>query len=98
MIATIKFILHRPVDDGVKRFYITFHRYFDINFFHALTMKPIAATARNNTPVWGGVAVRRLDVHLRECRGLSSFAPSILRTAMPKQNHEDSTQPGEGDV
>lgn len=98
MIATIQIILHRPVDDDVKRFYITFRRYFDINSFHALIMKPIAATARNSTPVWGGVAVRCLDVHQGQCRGLSSFAPSILRTAMPKQNHEDSTQPGEGDV
>lgn len=98
MVATIQIILHRPVDDGVKRFYITFHRYFGINPFHTLIMKPIAANARNNPPVWGGAAVRRRDVHLGQCRGLSSFALSILRTAMSKQNHEDSTQPGEGDA
>jgi hypothetical protein len=96
VIATIQINIHRPVDDDVKRFYITFHRYFDINSFHAPIMKPIAATARNSTPSWGGVAVRRLDVHLGQCRGQSSFAPSILRTAMPKQNYEDSTKPGEG--
>jgi hypothetical protein len=98
VIATIRFIFHRPVDGDVKRFYITFHRYFDINSFHALIMKPIAAIATNNTPVWGGVAVRCLDVHLGQRCGLSSFAPSILRTAMPKQNHEDSTPPGGGDA
>lgn len=98
MIATIQIILHRPVDDDVKRFYITFHRYFDINSFHVLIMKPIAANARTNTLVWGGVAVRRIDVHLGQCRGLSPFALSMLRTAMSKQKHEDSTQPGEGDA
>jgi hypothetical protein len=61
-------------------------------------MKPIAAIASNNTAVLASVAVRRLDVYLGQCGGLSSFAPSVLRTAMPKQNHEDCTSPGGGDA
>jgi hypothetical protein len=60
-------------------------------------MKPIAAIARHSTPVWGGAGVRRLDVYLGSC-GLSSYAASVLRTAMSKQNYEDCTPPGGGDA
>jgi len=61
-------------------------------------MKPIAAIARNSTPAWGGAGVRRLDVRLGQCNGLSSFATSVLPTAMSKQNYEDCTPPGGGDA
>jgi hypothetical protein len=110
VIATIRNIFRRPVDDDVKRFYITSHRCFGIDFltsfliftfnsFHASIMKPIAAIARHRIPVWGGVAVRRLDVQLGQCGGQSSFATSNLRAAMPaKKEHEDCTSPGEGDA
>jgi len=60
-------------------------------------MKPIAATAINSTPVWGGAGMRRLGVDLGSC-GLSSYAASVLRAAMPQQNHEDCTPPGGGDA
>jgi len=60
-------------------------------------MKPIAAIAINSTPDWGGAGVRRLDVYLGSC-GLSSYAASVLRTAMHQLNHEDCTPPGGGDA
>lgn len=61
-------------------------------------MKPIAAIAINSTPAWGGVGVCRHGVHLGQCSGLSSFATSVLRTAMFNQNYEDCTPPGGGDA
>jgi len=61
-------------------------------------MKPIAAIAINSTPVQGCAGVRRLDVYLGQFDGLGSFAPSLVLTAMPKQNHEDCTPPGGGDA
>jgi len=61
-------------------------------------MKPTAATAINSTPAQGCAGVRRLDVYLCRGDGLSSFAPSVVLTAMPKQNHEDCTPPGGGDA
>jgi len=60
-------------------------------------MKPIAAIAINSTPAWGSAGVRRLDVYVGSC-GLSTYAASVLRTAMPQQNHEDCTPPGGGDA
>ncbi|MFS2032446.1 hypothetical protein ACEN8I_00250 [Polaromonas sp. CT11-55] len=61
-------------------------------------MKPIAAIAINSTPVRGCAGVRRLDVYLGQLDGLSSFAPSVVPTAMFKQNYEDCTPPGGGDA
>lgn len=61
-------------------------------------MKPIAAIAINRTPVQGCAGVRRLDAYLGLRDGLSSFAPSAVLAAMPKQNHEDCTPPGGGDA
>ncbi len=70
MIATIKIIFHRLVDDDVKDFTLPSIATFDINSFRTTIMKPIAAIARNSTPFGAVLACARLDVHLGQRSGL----------------------------